>query len=92
MIFLLPHGVVTMAASAESRLLRAIHSHAFGPRPPPPVPLPPPALLALRSALKPDRGSEAAPPERTGMTELGPMYERASTDGELEEEGVEQLL
>ena len=26
------------------------------------------------------------------MAELGPMYERAATDGELEEEGVEQLL
>ena len=78
-----------LSVSPESHLLRAMHSHALGPRPPAPVPLPSNALQALRSTLESDRGAESAPPERTGM---GVMYERAATDGELEEEGVEQLL
>jgi len=82
-------GGVLMTGCVEANILRAMHNHAFGPPPMPPLPRPA-ALQALRSILaKAQEDDDLDADKRTGM---GAMYERAATEGELEEEGVEQLL
>eukprot|EP00966_Prymnesium_polylepis_P235485 5446288-Prymnesium_polylepis.1 len=74
------------AGCAETRLLRAMHDYAFGPRPPSP-PLPPEALRSLHAVLETARDGDGSEAARSSTGGMGAMYERAATDGELEEEG-----
>ena len=77
-------SIVCCASSAEVELLQEMQSQAARP----PAPRTSPELEALRAILEDgagvDNSEEAA--------SLSPMLSRAATDGQLLEEGVEQLL
>lgn len=81
---------MTEGMQSAASLLRALQSHAtvgpgFAEEQPPPL-----ALERLRSVLEASASEDER--EMVSNSNMGGMYDRAATDGELLEEGVEQLL